>query len=466
LISLATVLFSKDRPLQLDAALRSLELIGGYTTGGPPIVLYTTSGSDFESAYRVLRLQHPNVTFRREVNFKLDLIQILADIDYILFMVDDTLITARLPLPEAVQRLEDHRDLIGFSFRLGRNTNYCYPADARQALPDFSALQKGELSYDWKTGEHDFGYPLEVSASLYRSCDIRPLLGWLPYWNPNSLESELAASLDVLRQRRPRLACPEQSVAVSVPANLVQTEWSNRASSDEKLGAADLLRRFERGERLDIGAYRALVPHASHQELGFVFVADASIPTVTVVVRSGGDLDGITRTVASVVLQGHRDWEIVILGLEGDDDTGYASHHLRTEYPGHRIRIVVPPSSTRADQLALGIEASLARYFVVLDAGEELHATVLAEAVEVLEEDVGLGFATAHARDAGEEVGASRRREDSVAPLDGQGTRISVFRTHIWHHLSDKIGDMPRALDSLKLRDLCIEHGVSGVTLA
>ena len=127
---------------------------------------------------------------------------------------------------------------------------------------------------------------------------------------------------------------------------------------------------------------------------------------------------------------------------------------------------MVPPPGALADQLALGIEASLARYFVVLDAGEELHATAIAEAVEVLEGDAGLGFATAHVPDGRDEVDTKSGNEDSNAPLHGYATRTSVFRTHVWHHLSDKVEDTPRALDTHDLGDSCIEHGVSGVVLA
>jgi hypothetical protein len=207
----------------------------------------------------------------RESSFKTDLLGLVDGADAIFFLVDDTLIVGEVPLGLAVRCLDAHRDLVGFSLRLGRNTTYCYPMDSPQRRPRFSDLGDGVLAFDWTEGEYDFGYPLELSSSIYRASDIRPLLIELPYQDPNTLEAALAVSLQGFRLERPRLACLTESVAVSVPANIVQTAWRNRVGSDPNLDRRSLLARYEGGERIDVDSYRGFVPDACHQELGYVF---------------------------------------------------------------------------------------------------------------------------------------------------------------------------------------------------
>src|SRR4051812_24636406 len=89
---IACIVFSKDRPLQLDATLRSLKLSCSDLNRKATFVLYTTSNAFFAAQYRVLRGEHRDVTFVRESNFKLDLAKLVDGSTHILFLVDDTLV--------------------------------------------------------------------------------------------------------------------------------------------------------------------------------------------------------------------------------------------------------------------------------------------------------------------------------------------------------------------------------------
>jgi hypothetical protein len=434
--SIAIVLFSKDRPLQLDGALRSLAMHCPESLDHRPVVLYATSGSEFEAAYEVLRLQHPRIEFRREADFRIDLLEIIGAATRILFLVDDIVVTGDLPLSLASSHLDESADLLGFSFRLGRNTTYCYVSDEAQALPEFQVLGPSVLGFDWRGAEHDFGYPLEVSATLYRGVDLRPLLGWLSYRNPNTLESELAGVVDGFRHRRPRLACLEQSVVVSVPANVVQDEWRNRAGSDETLRSQDLLTRFERGERLDLAAYRGMVSRSCHQELGFVFTKDPQIPTVSVLVRCHGRASRLQDTVESLTSQSFTDWELVLVDDGWHDEMAEAIGRIREAHPKVRLRVAQDLRPETSGALGRGVRASLGRFVLPLEAGAVMgRATRLQELVSFLDASAGLGFVQAVEERSAEQDGAQASALGSPPSLEREAHTLCLFRRHLWYRV-------------------------------
>jgi hypothetical protein len=150
-------------------------------------------------------------------------------------------------------------------------------ADRPQSLPTFEAAGRGALTYDWTGADLDFGYPLELSSSLYRAGDLVPLIERLAYRNPNTFEAALARAAPTFAGSRPRLACLERSVALSIPANIVQTTWANRVAAEAGASPAALLRHFRDGDRLDLGRYGDLVPNACHQEVAFVYERSPSL---------------------------------------------------------------------------------------------------------------------------------------------------------------------------------------------
>ena len=154
------VIVSKDLPLQLDATIRSLRSNCDDIASAYILVLYVASTPAFAAGYRVLTNEHPGVEFLRESDFKVELIRLIEGTSHVMFLVDDTLFVGSLSLAQAIKVLDDDPACLGFSFRLGRNTTYCYTLDKYQRLPAFEELSSGVLTFDWTDAEHDFGYPL------------------------------------------------------------------------------------------------------------------------------------------------------------------------------------------------------------------------------------------------------------------------------------------------------------------
>ncbi len=261
------IVFSKDRALQLDGMLRSLQLHCLDIEDLDLKVLYATSQRIHERQYEALKTQHRKVGFVKEKRFKQDLLAMLTPYRYVFFMVDDNIFIRDFTLAECLDKMAQQRDTLGFSLRLGKNTTYQYMTGKPQSLPNFKGCGDGCLKWDWTRGDGDFGYPLEVSSSVYRVYDILLLLHLLDFNNPNTLEAGMDGNKKFYKIEKPCLCCFEQSVAFCNPVNMVQSAWKNRAGENPQYASAALADKFSRGYRIDVLAYRNFVPSSCHQEV-------------------------------------------------------------------------------------------------------------------------------------------------------------------------------------------------------
>jgi len=318
------VLFSKDRALQLDAVLRSLRLHCQDLQILQLHVLYVATNENQLQQYRELMKTYPEVNFSIQKDFRKDLLSLLSpykkrskaerrflllcavgrlgfplgsfldriwrrsfekiqrvvvtslmpaweETEYVVFLVDDNIFTHPFSLGSAMQVLGARKDLIGFSLRLGRNTTYCYVNDRQQNLPAFTQFTEDILLFDWTRSEQDFGYPLEVSSSIYRLADMLPFIAGFAFANPNELEDRMAFRAKGFRSVYPHLACYRRSVTFCNPINKVQKVISNRVGENFQYGTDELARRFACGERIRVEAYTNFLPSACHQEVDLVF---------------------------------------------------------------------------------------------------------------------------------------------------------------------------------------------------
>ena len=281
------IIFSKDRAMQLHGLLSSYGCRCGDADQIPVSVIYRASTPAYRQAYELLKEDFKgNLTIHwiKETDFKKNILENALGQkrrnwlerllfrpsrtdEKILFLVDDNLFVQDFHFAEVARALSNHRRALGFSLRLGKNTNYCYPNRAGQSLPALQEDEGGILRFTWPDQEGDFGYPLEVSSSVYRREDIEGLLQRLPYANPNRLEQGLSVSSRLFARRKPELLCFEKSVAFCAPVNKVQSSLENRAGEKTENSAESLNAAFLNGYRIDVEALRGFVPRAAHQEI-------------------------------------------------------------------------------------------------------------------------------------------------------------------------------------------------------
>jgi len=290
-MTIQAIIFSKDRPLQLHATLASFALHASDAVEVPLNVLYKATSKDYARGYAQVaedltgQLQ---INWVKESDFKADLLAVVQEpksasrrrrlldwltlrrhrlrTEHLLFLVDDNLFIRPFCLQEIADTLSTHTDAIGFSLRIGRNTTSCYSMQCEQPLPPFQSAPPG-LRFPWSGQVGDFGYPLEVSSSVYRCADLIPLLRNFPYNNPNRLEQALSATSGLFARRLPTLLCFEQSLAFCAPVNKVQSILDNRSGAQEEYSSEALNALFLDGYRIDVSALSEFIPSAAHVEI-------------------------------------------------------------------------------------------------------------------------------------------------------------------------------------------------------
>ncbi len=322
------LIFSRDRALQLDATLRSLLIHANQDQIASLSVLYRVSSPRFLCQYKQLIPDYPQVKFIEERDFRKDLIKIITETithpfarivfgifaningfgcfwrrsiaelimktlsklgirlgwlplsswstgHYWLLTVDDNLFIRPLDFREIIEVLERNPLAIGFSLRLGENIRYCYMRDTPQKTPEFirDELNPKILHFDWENAEHDFGYPLEISGTLYRSSLLVALIASLHFTSPNTLESKMASLKRWFARRYPKLICYSSSVAFCVPLNKVQQDQShNRSGNAADYSIEGLAALFDEGKRVDLATLSQFTPNACHQEIELGFI--------------------------------------------------------------------------------------------------------------------------------------------------------------------------------------------------
>lgn len=430
-----TLVFSKDRPLQLDAMLRSFRNMCEDSEHSLVSVLFHASDSRTRALYRRLQKEHPDVSLFEQTDFRADTLAILRLGTHVLFVVDDCIFTRSFRLREAVDALATSSEAIGVSLRLGRNVTYCYMSDQPQSVPPLTDAGFGFVSFQWTEAEHDFGYPLELSSSVYRVADLLPTLETLPFKNPNTLEAGLASVARSQFGQKDRLLCLEESVAFCNPLNLVQDVCENRSGRDESYSPKALLDAYAEGRRVDVARLAGLIPTSCHQEVPLsLSLAAPQVPTVTVVMPCYNQSAFLDDAVNSVLRQTFLDWELVIVNDGSTDDSRAEAQRLVSDNPERNIRLLDLKNGGVARARNEGILCAEGAYILPLDADDMIHPEMLAKSVQLLDSHPEVSIAYSDI----EHFGARSLRiqasdfDAKALPQDNQLNCCSLFRREMF----------------------------------
>lgn len=261
------VVFSKNRAMQLEACLQSIDRYAPYD--GPVVVVYNATSRAFEDGYRRLlaglegkrvRLVSQTYDFRRDVLGAVD-----PMCEHTVFHTDDDVF---FRMPPARPIMGDR--FAAFSFRLGQNTTYCYPRRREQPVPPRSAHEPF-IAWNWTRASDDFAYPMSLDGHVFTTKTLRRMLVCAQFNTPNELESELHLRRHLAP---PGMLAFRESCLVSIPVNVVTATYRNRAAENPDWSAEALNRRFLAGERLDLDAMDFSVVRGAHQEIPLAFKRD------------------------------------------------------------------------------------------------------------------------------------------------------------------------------------------------
>lgn len=256
------IIFSYNRPLQLEALLRSLDK--HVTHLGQVSVLYRSSNKAFETAYQELQQACPSITFVRQgthpkKDFKPLLLNIMQQLtsDYILFAVDDIIVTDKIDIRQCIQALEK-TGAYGFYLRLGKNITFSYTQNIPLIVPHMTSIDNDIFSFSMQNNKSYWSYPNTVDMTLYRKNHIMPAFKKLQYCSPNTLEGNWHLIADLQQNG----LCFGHSRIVNTPLNVVQDHWNSKHNNSYSVD--ELLEIWQAGLRLDIDDIYHIKNNAAH----------------------------------------------------------------------------------------------------------------------------------------------------------------------------------------------------------
>jgi len=175
-------------------------------------------------ALKEIKDEFQSVIFIDEISFQDQVEESVGD-DLQAFLVDDIVIKDKVDLSFVSGILSQNDHVLCFSLRLGLHLKRCYMIDAPQRIPP--GMTQGDLFiWDWRQGEHDWGYPLSVDGHVFRANDLKEWIKNLRFKNPNQFEDSLQA-LKYYTSRN-SCVCFHRSKIVNIPLNRVQEDYKNR----------------------------------------------------------------------------------------------------------------------------------------------------------------------------------------------------------------------------------------------
>ena len=218
-----TLIFSKNRAMQLDALLQSMQK---YYTLDDCWVLYV----DDYGLYDSLKYEYQDVwCWHVQTNFKKDTEWIISESKQITFLCDDDIFYRNVIAPPSLKPFHT------WSTRLGKNVSppmhHCYN--------------------------------VSLDGNIFNTKDILPLMQGIQYKNPNKLEAYLTPFHEKFTMSWNR------QCLVGIPHNKVST--TSNCWDTGKYSVKELNERFRNGERIDIEAMDYENITDVHSDINLVF---------------------------------------------------------------------------------------------------------------------------------------------------------------------------------------------------
>jgi hypothetical protein len=219
-LSVDTLIFSKNRPMQLDLLLQSIRDYYPVANSGIN-VLYKSTNAEYQKGYDVISKKYRNVNMLSESDFQKDTEAIVDSFSerYCQFFADDEVFVNKPDMHALLNAFTD--DVACVSLRLGKSVTYCQPAKQAMEVPQF--LTDGNiLKWNWTTGYQfvDWYYPRSIIGTVHRTSGIKECLkkSGRTYRNPNEMELAIGGIAD---NARPHMVAMPYSCIVSIPENII-----------------------------------------------------------------------------------------------------------------------------------------------------------------------------------------------------------------------------------------------------
>lgn len=240
---ISTIVFSKDRPLQLEGYLTSLMHYSGIKSNNINVLYKGTN----EISYDRLISKYPDINWVAESNYSEDLKRLISDAeDFILFGCDDVFFKEYFNINHPVETLRKDDSLFAFHLRLGVNIEGCPKVQDNLKF----------IKWDWTaTKSMHWNYPWEVSAAVYRKEDVLKIINSIDFSlcrTPNYFEDLIFKGISAGEIKiQSHLASFHSGKALTLTVNRVQDDYKNPFDKTSGTSVEELYQYFEDGMFLD-----------------------------------------------------------------------------------------------------------------------------------------------------------------------------------------------------------------------
>lgn len=204
------VIFSKDRPAQLDLLLESMNKYCN-SWRAEYNVIYTFSSSAFKEGYEKVIHKYKEFNFIKQENFSLQLLDIIKKSKIIGLITDDSLF-----YKESKQPFLD--DVGVYSCRYGLNTvmqdpfNKTYQPILNKFTTESETIKWNSL---WYHPLNNYGFQCSMDGHFYKSKNLLEMINF-EFSNPSQLESNLFNRRQIIN---PWIRSEKESSLVNIPLN-------------------------------------------------------------------------------------------------------------------------------------------------------------------------------------------------------------------------------------------------------
>lgn len=178
---ITNIVFTKNRPLQLDAYLESLyryfpaERIQTYVIYKPELF-----SKEYESLFR----KYPDCIITRENDFHTDCLSIInqANTRYVLFGIDDVVFFGSVDLDLINQTFEKYqKDILGFTLRFSPESL----KNSNDVINEFTVNNQKIYRLNWKNGQTPHSrYPFDLCCTIYPTELVKKIISNVMNNNP------------------------------------------------------------------------------------------------------------------------------------------------------------------------------------------------------------------------------------------------------------------------------------------
>ncbi len=179
--SISNIVFTKNRPLQLDAYLESLhrhlpaEKMQTY-------VIYKVEL--FDEQYSSVFERFPDCVVVREKDFHDDFMNLFASLDteYVLFGTDDVVYYDSVDFAFVEETFSGFSsDIFGFTFKFGSESL----RDSGDLVVEVKAGKQNLFKVNWKQAkDRNAKYPFELNSTIYKTALVREILSYVAKERP------------------------------------------------------------------------------------------------------------------------------------------------------------------------------------------------------------------------------------------------------------------------------------------